>query len=138
MTARAYPNSTFVGFDYHAESIEVARRRAVEAGVDGRVRFEVVAAATHIRRSLAPDGPLLLVEPMAGETLADNANVLGRLFYSAGMFICVPHAKAQGGRHTLGPQVPESTWRTLLAEAGFSRFRRATETPFNRVFEARP
>jgi len=75
---------------------------------------------------------------MAGETLADNTNVLGRLFYSAGMFICVGHAKSQGGVQQLGNQVPESTWRRLLREAGFSRFRRATETPFNRVFEARP
>jgi SAM-dependent methyltransferase len=162
--AQAYPRSSFVGFDYHAESIEVARRRAAEAGVADRVRFETAAAAdipeagydlacvfdalhdmgdplgaaTHIRASLAPDGTLLLVEPMAGETLADNVNLVGRLFYSAGLFICVPHAKAQGGRYTLGPQVPESTWQKLLAEAGFSRFRRATETPFNRVFEARP
>jgi SAM-dependent methyltransferase len=162
--AQAYPRSTFIGFDYHAESIDVARRRAVQAGVDGRVKFETAAAAdipaadydlacvfdalhdmgdpviaaASICRSLAPDGTLLLVEPMAGETLADNTNILGRLFYSAGLFICVPHAKSQGGAHILGPQVPESTWRGLLAEAGFTRFRRATETPFNRVFEARP
>ena len=162
--AQAYPNSTFVGFDYHAESVNVANKRAAEAGVADRVRFETaaaqdfpgrgydlvcvfdalhdmgdpVAAARHIRDTLGPDGTFLLVEPMAGETLADNTNVLGRLFYSAGLFICLAHAKSQGGRQQLGPQVPESTWRQLLADAGFSRFRRATETPFNRVFEARP
>jgi SAM-dependent methyltransferase len=161
--AQAYPRSTFVGFDYHAASIDIARARAREAGVADRVRFESttaaefpgegydlacifdalhdmgdpVGAARHIREALAADGTFLLVEPMAGETLADNTNVLGRLFYSAGMFICVGHAKAQGGKHQLGPQVPESTWQQLLAEAGFSKFRRATVTPFNRVFEAR-
>lgn len=162
--AQAYPNSTFVGFDYHAESIEAARKRASEAGVGDRVRFEVssaadfagsgydlacvfdalhdmgdpVEAAAHIRRSLADDGTFLLVEPMAGERLEDNVNPVGRLFYSAGLAICVPHARSEGGRYALGPQVPESTWRELLGEAGFTRFRRATETPFNRVFEARP
>lgn len=162
--AQASPRSTFTGFDYHAESIEVARARAREAGVADRVRFEAAAAgdfpgegfdlacvfdalhdmgdpvgvARHIRDALTADGTFLVVEPMAGETLADNTNVLGRLFYSAGMFICLGHAKAQGGRYELGPQVPESTWRQLLADPGFSRFRRATETPFNRVFEARP
>jgi SAM-dependent methyltransferase len=162
--AQAYPASTIVGFDYHAESIEVARKRAAEAGVGDRVRFEVasaaelsgggydlacvfdalhdmgdpVGAAAHIREALAPDGTFLLVEPMAGETLAENVHPIGRLFYSAGLFVCVAHAKAQGGAQQLGPQVPESTWRSLLAEAGFTRFRRATETPFNRIFEARP
>jgi len=162
--AQAYPASTIVGFDYHAESIEVARKRAAEAGVGDRVRFEVasaaeipgsgydlacvfdalhdmgdpVGAAARIREVLAPDGTFLLVEPMAGETLEENVHPIGRLFYSAGLFVCVPHAKAQGGVQQLGPQVPESTWRSLLAEAGFTRFRRATETPFNRVFEARP
>ncbi|HWC12388.1 MAG TPA: class I SAM-dependent methyltransferase [Acidimicrobiales bacterium] len=161
--AQAYPRSTFLGFDYHAASIETAKARARQAGVADRVRFETapaadfpgegydlacvfdalhdmgdpVGAARHIREALGPEGTLLLVEPMAGETLADNTNVVGRLFYSAGMFICVGHAKSQGGREQLGPQVPESTWRRLLAEAGFSRFRRSTETPFNRVFEAR-
>ncbi|HEX6419914.1 MAG TPA: methyltransferase domain-containing protein [Acidimicrobiales bacterium] len=162
--AEAYPGSTFVGFDYHPESIDIARRRAAEAGVADRVTFEVasaadypgegyalacvfdalhdmgdpVGAAAHIRASLADDGTFLLVEPMAGETLTDNVNPLGKLFYSAGMFVCVAHAKAQGGREALGPQVPEATWRELLGDAGFSRFRRAAETPFNRVFEARP
>lgn len=162
--AQAFPSSTFTGFDYHPESIDVARKRAAEAGVADRVRFDVasaadypgsgyalacvfdalhdmgdpVAAAAHIRSTLAPDGTFLLVEPMAGESLADNTNPIGKLFYSAGTFVCVPHAKAQGGRYALGPQVPQATWQALLAEAGFTRFRRAAETPFNRVFEARP
>ncbi|MDP1818789.1 MAG: methyltransferase domain-containing protein [Acidimicrobiales bacterium] len=162
--AQAYPNSTFVGFDYHPESIEVARKRAVEAGVADRTRFEVamaadypgadyalvcvfdalhdmgdpVAAATHVRSTLAEDGSLLLVEPMAGESVLENRNPIGKLFYSAGLFLCVPNARSQGGVQELGPQVPEATWRTLLGEAGFTRFRRAAETPFNRVFEAQP
>lgn len=162
--AKAYPCSTFVGVDYHAESIDVARTRATDAGVGDRVTFEVasasdfggtgfdlvcvfdalhdmgdpVAAASHVRAALERDGTFLIVEPMAAERLEDNINPLGRLFYSAGLFICVPNAKSQGGAHQLGPQVPEQTWRELLAEAGFTRFRRATETPFNRVFEARP
>jgi SAM-dependent methyltransferase len=162
--AQAFPNSTFVGFDYHEASIEAARRRAADAGVADRVRFEVasaadypgedyalvcvfdalhdmgdpVGAASHIRRTLTSDGALLLVEPMAGETVLDNCNPIGKLFYSAGLFICVPHARSQGGAQELGPQVPESTWRSLLGEAGFGSFRRAAETPFNRVFEARP
>ena len=162
--AEAFPRSTVVGFDSHAESIDVARERAAAAGVGERVRFEVagaadfpgqgydlacifdalhdmgdpVAAAAHIRSALAVDGTFMLVEPMAGETLDDNRNPIGKLFYSAGTFVCVPCAKAQGGRHELGPLVPDSTWRELLAEAGFRRFRRASETPFNRVFEVRP
>ncbi len=162
--ALAYPASTFVGFDYHEKSVEGANKRAAEAGVADRVRFQTAAAddfpgrgydlvcvfdalhdmgdpvgaAAHIRDALADDGTFLLVEPMAGETLSENINVLGRLFYSAGLFICLAHAKSQGGRQQLGPQVPDSTWRKLLGEAGFTRFRRATETPFNRVFEARP
>ncbi len=162
--ARAYPNSTVVGFDYDAASIEVARTRAAEQGLADRVRFEVataadfpgdsyglvcvfdalhdmgdpLGAAAHICTSLAPGGTFLVVEPMAGETVFDNVNAVGKLFYSAGLFLCLPTAKAQGGRFQLGPQVPESTWRELLLEAGFGSFRRAAETPFNRVFEAKP
>lgn len=162
--AQAFPKSTVVGFDYHPQSIEVARQRAAESGLSDRVTFEVasaadfpgedldlvcvfdalhdmgdpVGAASHIRSALAPDGTFLIVEPMAGESVLENCNPIGKLFYSAGLFLCLPHAKAQGGTQQLGPQVPEATWRSLLAEAGFKRFRRAAETPFNRVFEARP
>jgi SAM-dependent methyltransferase len=163
LLAKAYPRSTFVGFDYHDRSIEWARKAAAEAGVSDRCSFEVapadaypgdgydlvaifdalhdvgdpLAAAAHVRRSLAPDGTFLLVEPAAGERVEDNLNPVGRIFYSASLFICVPNARSQGGEG-LGNQVPEATWRDLLAQAGFSRVRRAAETPFNRVFEARP
>ena len=162
--AEAYPNSTFVGIDSHSESMEIATKRAADAGVADRVRFEVagatdfgggpydlacafdalhdmgdpVRAAAHIRSLLTEDGTFLLVEPMCGESLEENVNPLGKLFYSAGLFLCLGNAKAQGGRFELGPQVPEQTWRELLGEAGFTRFRRSAETPFNRVFEARP
>jgi SAM-dependent methyltransferase len=150
-------------FDYHDRSIEWARKAAAEAGVSDRCAFEVapadaypgdgydlvaifdalhdmgdpLAAATHVRRSLAEDGTFLLVEPAAGERVEDNLNPVGRIFYSASLFICVPNARSQGGQG-LGSQVSEAAWRQLLAEAGFGRVRRATETPFNRVFEARP
>jgi hypothetical protein len=97
-----------------------------------------VGAARHIRDALAEDGTWLLVEPMAGETLEDNVNPVGRIFYSASTFICTPAAQSQEGGYALGAQVPEGTWVDLVTGAGFSRFRRATETPFNRVFEARP
>ena len=164
LLAETYPASEVVGFDYHEASIEAARKRAAEAGLADRVTFEVasasnfpgdgydlvcvfdalhdmgdpVGAAQHIRHALAPDGTLLFVEPQAGERLEDNVNPVGRIFYSGSTFICTPSAKAQEGGVALGAQVPESTWRELLNDAGFTRFRRATETPFNRVFEARP
>ncbi len=164
LLAQAYPAATVIGFDYHAGSIEQARERAAEAGLADRVRFEVgtaqdfagsaydlvcvfdalhdmgdpASAARHIRRSLADGGTWLLVEPMAGETLTDNVNPVGRIFYSVAPAICTPSAQAQSGGYALGNQVPDSTWQRLLAEAGFTRFRRATETPFNRVFEVRP
>jgi SAM-dependent methyltransferase len=164
LLAQAYPASSFVGFDNHRPSIEAARERAEQAGVADRVRFEVagatgypgtryglvcvfdalhdlgdpVGAARHIRRSLDPDGTFLLVEPMAAEDPADSVDPVSRLFYSAAMFVCTANARAQGGAHELGNQVPDATWQRLLAEPGFSRFRRATETPFNRIFEVRP
>jgi SAM-dependent methyltransferase len=164
LLAQSYPNSHVTGFDYHAASIEVARTRAAEAGVADRVTFEVASAqdfpgsgydlvcvfdalhdmgdpmgaATHIRQALSAEGAFLLVEPMAGETLEDNVNPVGRIFYSASTFICTPGAQAQPGGYALGAQVPEGTWNDILGDAGFATFKRATETPFNRVFEARP
>lgn len=84
------------------------------------------------------DGTWLLVEPMAGESLLENVNPVGRIFYSASPLICTPSAQAQEGGYALGNQVPDSVWRDLLTDAGFSRFRRAAETPFNRIFEVRP
>jgi SAM-dependent methyltransferase len=164
LLAQAYPKSTVTGFDYHQASIDVARKRAAEAGVADRVRFEVASAqdfpghgydlvcifdawhdmgdspgaARHVRAALGPEGTWLLVEPMAGETLEDNANPVGRIFYAASTFICTPAAQSQPGGYALGSQVSESTLARLVGDAGFRRFRRAAETPFNRVFEARP
>lgn len=164
LLAQEYPSSTVVGFDYHHGSIDVARKRAAEAGVADRVRFEVASAqdfpgtgydlvcvfdalhdmgdplgaARHIRAALAPDGSWLLVEPMSGEDLQANANPVGRIFYAASTCICTPSAQAQPGGYALGNQVPEARLAELVADAGFDTFRRATETPFNRVFEVRP
>ena len=164
LLAEAYPNATVTGFDYHQASIDIARKRAAEAGVADRVRFEVasaqdfpgdgydlvcifdalhdmgdpIGAARHIREALDGDGTWLLVEPMAGDRLEDNANPIGRIFYAASTFICTPAAQAQSGGYALGAQVPDAVLAGLAAEAGFRRFRRATETPFNRVFEVRP
>jgi len=164
LLAQAYPQSTVAGFDYHQASIDIARKRAAEAGVADRVTFDVAsaqdfpghgydlvcifdalhdmgdppAAARHIREALDPDGTWLLVEPMAGERLDENANPVGRIFYAASTFICTPAAQAQAGGYALGSQVPEATLAQLLTESGFGRFHRATETPFNRVFEVRP
>ena len=143
-------------------SVERARRAAADAGVAERVVFEIadaaafpgsgfdlvayfdafhdlgdpVAAAYHAQECLAPDGTLLLVEPPAGETVEDNLNPLGRLFAGGSLLICVPHALATG-QTALGNQGSEQQLRELVAAAGFTRFRRATETPFNRIFEAR-
>jgi SAM-dependent methyltransferase len=164
LLAEAYPNAAVTGFDYHQASIDIARKRAAEAGVADRVRFEVasaqdfpgagydlvcifdalhdmgdpLAAARHIREALDVDGTWLLVEPMAGESLEDNVNPVGRIFYAASTFICTPAAQSQAGGYALGAQVPEAVLADLAADAGFTRFRRATETPFNRVFDVRP
>lgn len=164
LLADAFPQATVRGFDYHQASIDIARKRAAEAGVADRVSFEVAtaqdfpgsgydlvcifdalhdmgnpaAAARHIRQSLTPEGTWLLVEPMAGEHVEDNANPVGRIFYAASTAICTPAAQAQDGGWALGAQVPEATLAELAGDAGFDRFRRAAETPFNRVFEVRP
>lgn len=164
LLARAYPASTFSGFDYHAGSVEAARGAAAEAGVSDRVTFEValaddfpgngydlvcifnalhelgdpVSAARHIRNALEADGTWLLVEPRAGDRVEDNLNLVGRLFYSASTFACVPNALSQGATHPLGAQAGEAALRQVATDAGFSRFRRAADTPFNLVLEARP
>ena len=164
LMAQAYPNSTFAGSDYHERSIEVARTRAVDAGVTDRVTFAVapatgfvggpyglvttfdclhdmgdpVAAAMHIRDQLAEDGTWLVVEPRAGDTVNDNLNPVGRVYYSFSTFLCVPNATSQGAHRTLGAQAGEQAIRDLVIEAGFTRFRRAAETPFNLVFDVRP
>jgi SAM-dependent methyltransferase len=164
LMAQAYPNSRFTGFDYHAPSIERAREAATAAGVSDRVDFQVasaqaypgegydlvcifdalhdmgdpVGAAAHIRRSLAPDGTWLLVEPFAHDTLADNLNPIGRLMYSASTMVCTPASQSQEVGLALGAQAGESRLQQVVEGAGFTRFRRATETPFNLVFEVRP
>jgi SAM-dependent methyltransferase len=164
LLAEAYPNSTVVGFDYHPASIDVARKRAAEAGLGDRVRFEVAAAdafpgagydlvcifdalhdmgdptaaARHIRSALADDGTWLLVEPSAGDRLEDNLHLVGRIFYSASTMICTPASKAQPGAACLGAQAGDARLQAVVAAGGFTRFRRATETPFNAVLEVRP
>jgi SAM-dependent methyltransferase len=162
--AQAFPNSEFVGFDYHDASIAAARKAAAEAGVADRATFEVAAAqsypgtgydlvcffdclhdmgdpdgaAAHVRTTLADDGTWLLVEPYAFDSLAESLNPLGRLFYTSSTLICLPASLADEGRRGLGNQVPDARWDEITAAAGFSSLRRATETPFNRVFEVRP
>ncbi len=161
--AEAYPNSRFYGFDNHAPSIEHARRAAEAAGVGGRVSFEVasasefpgerydmvaffdclhdmgdpVASLRHTREVLAQDGTILVVEPMAGQRVEENFNPVGRIFSAASVLICTAHAMATGGAG-LGPLATDQQLRAVAEEAGLTRFRRATETPFNRVFELRP
>jgi SAM-dependent methyltransferase len=164
LMAQAYPNSHFTGFDYHAPSIDRAREAAVAAGVSDRTDFQVasaqdypgagydlvcifdalhdmgdpVGAAAHIRGSLAPDGTWMLVEPFAHDNLADNLNPFGRMFYSASTMICTPASQSQAVGLALGAQAGEARLRRVVEEAGFTRFRRATETPFNMVLEVRP
>jgi 2-polyprenyl-3-methyl-5-hydroxy-6-metoxy-1,4-benzoquinol methylase len=164
LMAKAYPNSRFIGFDYHAPSIERARAAAQEAGVADRAAFEVasakdfpgkdydlvaifdalhdmgdpVGASGHIRETLKPDGTWMLVEPFANDELADNLNPVGRMFYSASTMICTPASLSQEVGLGLGAQAGEARLRKVVTEAGFNRFRRATETPFNLVFEVRP
>ena len=162
LMARAYPQSHFVGYDYHAESIRIANERAMAAGATN-ARFEVadatgydeggfdliaffdclhdmadpVGAARHARQALDPDGTCLLVEPFAGDRVEDNLNPVGRVYYGASSQICVPVSLARNGP-ALGAQAGEARLGQVMTEAGFSRFRRATETPFNLVLEARP
>ncbi len=162
--ARAFPESTFSGFDYHAPSIDAARKAAAEAGVDDRVSFEVApateypgtgydlagffdclhdmgdpaGAARHVLSSLAPDGTWLIVEPFANDEVAGNLNPIGRLFYSVSTLVCTPASLSQEVGTALGAQAGEARLRDVVTAAGFTRFRRAAETPFNLVLEARP
>jgi SAM-dependent methyltransferase len=162
--AQAYPHSRFVGFDYHQPSIERAQKAAAKAGVADRCRFQVapanaypgagydlvaifdalhdmgdpVGAAAHIYQTLAPEGTFLLVEPYAGDRLEDNFNPVGRAFYAASTLLCVPHSLSEGPGTALGAQAGERRLREVATAAGFRRFRRAAETPFNLIFEARP
>jgi SAM-dependent methyltransferase len=162
--AQAYPNSQFRGFDYHEESIEAARKAAARAGVGGRCSFEVapsktypgsdydlvaffdclhdmgdpVGAAAHVRGTLKPEGTWLIVEPFAHDELEKNLNPVGRVYYCASTMACTPASKAQEVGLALGAQAGEKRIREVVTQGGFTRFRRATETPFNLVFEAKP
>ena len=166
LMAQAFPNSRFVGYDFHAGSVDEARKRAAEAGVADRVTFEVagaedfpgtsydlitlfdcfhdmgrpVEAARHIAAALAAGGTVLLVEPQAGPTVADNLNPVGRIFYSASTTICTLHAIRYGGPDALalGAQATDAELTAALAAGGLTSVRLATATPFNRVFEVRP
>jgi SAM-dependent methyltransferase len=161
--AEAFPESRFVGFDYHDESIKRARELAADAGVGDRTEFEVaraqdfpgerydlicnfdclhdmgdpVGAARHTAQALADDGCYMIVEPMSGDSLEDNVNPVGRMFYAASSVICTPASKAQEVGLALGAQAGERRLTEVLHDAGFSRVRRATETPFNMILEAR-
>jgi SAM-dependent methyltransferase len=162
--AEAHPNSTFVGFDYHDASIEAARRGAHERGLADRVEFEVagakdysgsgydlvaffdclhdmgdpVGALRHVRETLADDGTVLLVEPYAGDRVEENLNPVGRVYYCASTTLCTPGSLDQEVGLALGAQAGEARLAEVAEEAGFTRFRRATETPINLVLEARP
>jgi len=161
--AKAFPASRFVGFDYHAPSIATATQRAKEGGVDDRVSFaqstakdfpgddydlicyfdclhdmgDPVGAAQHAYRSLKADGTVLLVEPYAKDTLDENITPVGRLFYAASTFICTPNSLSQEVGLGLGAQAGEARLREVFDAAGFKHLRRATETPFNLILEAR-
>ena len=163
LMARAYPNSSFVGSDPHAPSIDAARKAAAEAGVADRCQFEVatatdfsgsgydlvtsfdclhdmgdpVGAATHVRSSLAESGVWMIVEPNAADRLEDNLNPIGRIFYSASTMLCVPGSRSQAVGLALGAQAGDARTRDVVEQGGFTRFRRAAETPFNAVYEAR-
>ncbi len=162
--AAAYPNSQFWGFDYHEPSIRHAKEAAAKAGVSDRVMFEVasakeypgtdfdlvchfdclhdmgdpVGAARHTRQSLKADGHWLLVEPFANDDLADNLNPIGRVFYSVSTLVCTPASLSQEVGAGLGAQAGEGKLKEVADTAGFSSFHRATETPFNLIFEGRP
>jgi SAM-dependent methyltransferase len=162
LMAEAYPNSHFVGFDYHDASIEAAEKAAASAGVADRVRFEVatakdyggtydlicffdclhdmgdpVGAAGHARESLAPGGTVLLVEPTAPDALTGDINPVAAMFYSASTMLCTPNSLSQEVGAALGAQAGEQKLREVFTSAGYSEFRRATETPFNIILEAR-
>jgi 2-polyprenyl-3-methyl-5-hydroxy-6-metoxy-1,4-benzoquinol methylase len=164
LMAEAYPQSTFRGFDYHDASIERAKQIAEAEGVSENTEFEVAAgkefngdgydlvcffdclhdmgdpvgALKHVREQLADDGTVMLVEPFAADSLAENLNPVGRVYYAASTLICTPSSLDQEVGLGLGAQAGERRLAEVAKEAGFSRFRRATETPFNLVLEARP
>jgi len=163
LMAKAFPASRFVGFDYHKGSVESARKNAEREGLGDRVTFEVAGAGnypgsdydlvaffdslhdmgdpvgigSHVRRSLGSEGTWMLVEPFAHDRLEDNLNPVGRLYYGASTMLCTPNSLSQEVGTALGAQAGEARLRQVATKAGFTRFRRAAETPFNLVLEAR-
>jgi SAM-dependent methyltransferase len=163
LMAQAYRNSSFHGFDYHPASIEAARQRAEAAGVADHTQFEVasaktypgenydlvccfdclhdmgdpIGAAAHVRETLAPDGTFMIVEPFARDRLEDNLNPIGRVYYAASTMICTPASLDQEVGMALGAQAGEARLSEVLRQAGFTRIRKAAETPFNLILEAR-
>jgi len=161
--AQAFPNSRFVGFDYHAESLEAARQRAREAGVADRCRFEIgsaksfggsgfdfitmfdalhdlgdpAGAASHVLGQLAPGGSWMIVEPYAGDRVEENLNPVGRAYYAGSTLMCTPCSLSQEVGLALGAQAGEARLRAVVMGAGFGKFRRAAHSPVNLVFEAR-
>ncbi len=164
LMAQAFPRSRFVGSDYHAESIAVARERAEVAGVADRVSFEVagatefsgrsydlvtmfdslhdmgdpVGAARHVREVIAPDGTWLLVEPMAGDRVEDNLNPVGRAYYGFSTLLCTPNSLSQDVGLAIGTQAGPAKLRDVTTAGGFTRFERVAQTPFNQVLQVRP
>jgi len=164
LMAKAFPKTNFYGFDYHDKSIEAARETAKREGVADRVTFEVakakefpgkdydfvavfdclhdmgdpVGAAAHVRQSLAKDGTWMIVEPFAGDKIEENLNPIGRAFYSASTLVCTPASLSQEVGLAVGAQAGEKKMRDVVTKGGFARFRRAAQTPFNLIFEARP
>lgn len=164
LMAQAYPKSEFIGFDYHQGSIDQARKKASDAGLSDRVQFEVataknypgkdydfvavfdalhdmgdpVGAATHVLSTIKSEACWMIVEPFANDKIEENLNPIGRIFYSASTLLCTPASRSQEVGLGLGAQAGEARIRDVVTEGGFKRFRRATQTPFNLVFEARP
>lgn len=164
LMANAFPKSQFTGFDYHDKSIEGARESAKREGLGNRIEFKVakakdfpgkdydfvtvfdclhdmgdpVGAAKHIRQALAKDGTWMIVEPFANDQMKDNMNPVGRVYYGFSTLLCTPCSRSQEVAMCLGAQAGEATIRDVVKAAGFTRFRRAAETPFNIVYEARP
>jgi len=164
LMAQAYPRSRFTGFDYHPESIELARQKAKDAGLQDRATFQVakaaafpgsgydliamfdclhdmgdpVGAARHVRQALAADGTWLIVEPIAGDRVEQNLNPVGRAYYAFSTFLCTPNSLSQDVGLALGAQAGEARIKDVATAGGFTRFRRVAETPFNVVYEVRP
>lgn len=164
LMAQAFPKSSFFGFDYHDKSIEGARESAKREGLADRITFEIasaknypgtdydfvavfdclhdmgdpVGAAKHVRQSLAKEGTWMIVEPFASDDLKGNLNPVGRVYYSFSTLLCTPSSRSQEVGLCLGAQAGEARIREVVTSAGFTRFRRASETPFNIVYEARP